>query len=710
MDPKPSLLECSHNLVAPEKQLLDATGGAVVQADGNWIPIICGGRDRKSDKVQNLCYTLTKDSKISSHGKVVSGFLRVPREGAASVSVDNGQRLWVTGGNDWVTTMGTELVQVVDSGIVTNMTWRMPTGHLRHHCLVIVDQTVALVIGGQDQENTLQRQSWSIRLDEIAWHWKPELMTVNRTKHACGVVADLTTPWRSIVIAAGGLIPDFSLNADSEIEVTASTNMMAINVEADEKLETTYWKHGPLMPERVGEASAVTTPDNSRLLLMGGYKANGDYNLLLFSIQCQDLQCDWEVKSDVELRLPIASGVAILVPPTSMRTVGGFDQYCNYFSRSRETNLIILVGGDQLLSENKTGVISILPNGELLPCPSDDLSLSTNVMFGGQLVTTETEDNVDKSYRTSFVCGYPQETTGWGFDFADYIFCQALGSAYRFPHKLKNKWYTSAATLVRFKSVTIHNGTAIWLTGTYFKFPYIPDYTKLFTIHTTASHDSQLGPMTISVADYWKLPRLLNHHCPTLLPNTDTVILSGGQEENFWGSKVTVHQSWAIDLEQNFIFIENVSPTWKELDSLKQVRARHMCGILTVGSTTTTTTTTVVVAAGGWLEEENVAIDSVELLTIHQSNDTQTGHWQDGPKLPNPLFEAGTASTADNTRLFVAGGFVNDFNTLTNAILSLQCLTITICKWSKPEMVLDNAMSNILVMTLPPYETYPLCT
>ncbi len=154
-------VECGHTLAPPENGLIHATGGILSSnSDENNDPsvlhvIVCGGEsvlEGTSDtKPNDRCTVLVNGhTRSAAHQPLLSsgGFLNAHRIGAASLVVDNGNNLWVTGGRGSGGT--TEIVSTNKSmSFWTNLVGpSLPVRQLEFHCFINVGQEVAMIIGG----------------------------------------------------------------------------------------------------------------------------------------------------------------------------------------------------------------------------------------------------------------------------------------------------------------------------------------------------------------------------------------------------------------------------------------------------------------------------------------------------------------------------------------------------------------------------------
>ncbi len=107
-------VECGHSLIPPEKPLILATGGILrvpqsLDDESAVVAVVCGGEfvddDSNNNKPNDRCMILHDNDLTDLSNQVLSsdGFLNAPRVGAVSLTIDNGNTLWLTGGIDSLT-------------------------------------------------------------------------------------------------------------------------------------------------------------------------------------------------------------------------------------------------------------------------------------------------------------------------------------------------------------------------------------------------------------------------------------------------------------------------------------------------------------------------------------------------------------------------------------------------------------------------------
>ncbi len=97
-----SVLECSHTIEPPAMALIQATGGMLTVSNTDEpVAVICGGQDSTNNDAKDMCTILVEAKRGPPTEQLVvsgNGFLNNKRIGAASVVLNNGSSLWVTGG------------------------------------------------------------------------------------------------------------------------------------------------------------------------------------------------------------------------------------------------------------------------------------------------------------------------------------------------------------------------------------------------------------------------------------------------------------------------------------------------------------------------------------------------------------------------------------------------------------------------------------
>ncbi len=133
--------------------------------DGNVkiLIVACGGKidlDDSSDEIDNvMCLLLNGDTHTTNN----AGQLKSARNGAASLVLDNGKSLWITGGSgvEDFTIDSTEYMKVASKAsstfasvdddserLINEQGPHLPLAGMEQHCLVKVGPEIAMLIGG----------------------------------------------------------------------------------------------------------------------------------------------------------------------------------------------------------------------------------------------------------------------------------------------------------------------------------------------------------------------------------------------------------------------------------------------------------------------------------------------------------------------------------------------------------------------------------
>ncbi len=304
--PNVTKIECLNHLQSAE-HLDYAVGGAILDPNSNnnkYLPVVCGGlsvfdnpHERKIG--YKHCQILGEEQNINDTDKMLHHF----RRDSASVVLDYGTTLWITGG-DYAETPGTT---EFFNGSATSRGPYLPE-YRNDHCLELVsDPSLVILFGGQDGKGMRRYEAWFIDLSTLTWI-PIESMHLARAGHACGIVRDSGNPSWKIVIAAGGWI---IWNGVEYNGITDTVELLGIQHRAYSK-----WRFGPELPVSIARAASVTTPDKSRMFLIGGQKTTGNFYDLsshIYQFQCWNLVCQW-TKLEQELQNGRSGAIAMVLP------------------------------------------------------------------------------------------------------------------------------------------------------------------------------------------------------------------------------------------------------------------------------------------------------------------------------------------------------------------------------------------------------------
>ena len=237
-------------------------------------PVVCGGLPANS-----VCYTLDEEwTRIPA----ISG-----RYHAASVQL--GSDLWITGGNPGPNppTMSTEIV-LEDGTVLDGLDLPMP---LTGHCIIAIDNTTIMLIGGFDGEN-FRKETYF--LESGFWRQGPDLQ-IARDTHTCGILKDTDT-FEEYLIVAGGSTSYDTLDSVEMLPLRNAQNFYA----------------GPRMPNSLARHNMVQYRNS--LLAIGGYDG-GYYSSAIYELACTST-CSWTTRTErLKCSMAAMAGmVSITVP------------------------------------------------------------------------------------------------------------------------------------------------------------------------------------------------------------------------------------------------------------------------------------------------------------------------------------------------------------------------------------------------------------
>ncbi len=148
-------------------------------------PLVCGG---VSDS--RFCYI------IGSQG--VKAKLIEARFGAASVVINNGKTLWITGGQS-LQNHGSLLKtsELITLGFATDKGPELPRP-MSEHCMVAINSTTIMIVGG-----TLEGSTYFYNLRQRYWVPGPQL-AIPRYRHSCSIMRTKSQTDDPLVVVAGG--------------------------------------------------------------------------------------------------------------------------------------------------------------------------------------------------------------------------------------------------------------------------------------------------------------------------------------------------------------------------------------------------------------------------------------------------------------------------------------------------------------------------
>ncbi len=307
-----------------------ATGGllkANSKLSNQHLPVVCGGS--RNHEPNEKCYLL--DDSSGSYLPTVIGVMTEMREGAASVTILDGNILWVTGGEFAVVSETTEWINssMAETGsaeaLIKGIPLPMP---MSYHCLEMINGNAAILYGGNPGFGELGYHStFTISdLNELPTmekhQWTPRApMSIGRMKHSCGVIReDISdrTNSRKYVVAAGG--------ADHPDDIRYSVELLSIDEDSAGNITVSdFWQEGPRMPQSLVGGASATTPDQTTLFVVGGMLFSEPYYQDLseiFTFRCAIGECWWRTDSATELIVGRTHPVAMIIPPTNQNFTG----------------------------------------------------------------------------------------------------------------------------------------------------------------------------------------------------------------------------------------------------------------------------------------------------------------------------------------------------------------------------------------------------
>ncbi len=755
-----SIVECSHSISPPGQPLIHATGGVLVALDTDEpVAVVCGGEVLNSNNAHvpnKECFTLTDDQK-SQFSISAGGITSDERIGSASLIVDAGSALWVTGGllGEWGR---------VDSEIITvseNQSFLAPFPTsaagpdfqfaVFHHCLLNIGPHMAVVTGGrfklQDEEegnNTFDllvllkvllfgsllpselpnRDMWSIDMRTMSWVDEQRHLAYGRLKHACGV---LRTVDDMVVLVVAGGIGNFNTiisTVETLLVYEASSGHISFAI---------TFELGPSLPVPLAGMASTTSADHRSLYVMGG-QASDDistrrvYKLSYPETTTQPQQLFW-TKVDYELQLSSAMAVALAMPRSTIASrkyhVTGRDctNKGKYLRVGLRRWLAVCIGLIYIgLMTEESGSVMLVTTGW-----NDYRELGDTEAFYVVLSSTTNSDNLDRCQYLSHTMAQTMHAlegaTGGVLqrEISDNkqqylpIICGGLSpqisndkcfrleesdSGLPLPIEAGRKRELRKGAA----SVSIWSRTALWITGG--EMAAATESTEWMDVSSDmATGGSPLPPLQWGIP----LPIRMAYHCLEMI--TDSVVILYGGTQWYVGQD-SLHQAWTIDNLNDPEFIKQMTATenhhhdsnlWTPRASMEQGRSGHICGVIRVNESIK-----FVVAAGG--ETLDTYTNNVELLKVDTDAAGNvigiSNSWEQGPNLPYKVSRAASATTEDQAMLFFAGGHRQyDFGYYgSNFIHSFRCAQTGFCFWQeeKPKMITKRRYG--LALIIPPME------
>jgi hypothetical protein len=245
-------------------------------------PILCGG-DQNHD-YSNKCYTLENNEWISSAS------MKSVRVYAASAQLQDG-KLLVTGGWDESGSDLNSAEMLTEDGWESNIPALPVT--VFDHCMVTVNSTTVMVIGGWQNEQYSGKTFYFTFGDE-SWTEGPELKN-KRGYHSCGKIRRNKESQEMSIIVAGGYY-DGSLLSSVEILHEGSNG----------------WQTGPELPFAIDECQMVED-QNGGVVLIGGESSTVDNLDTLYQLPHGGQDVVW-TKMEQKMKTGRKHPTASLVP------------------------------------------------------------------------------------------------------------------------------------------------------------------------------------------------------------------------------------------------------------------------------------------------------------------------------------------------------------------------------------------------------------
>ncbi len=630
------------------KAIKDATGGVLTDDSGNVMIVICGGQDSNNDEPNEMCYSL------SSSYKGVSVPLRSPIIDGASLVTDNGKRLWLTGGFDTHRILiNSEYVKLQNQTtlLVDNMERKSMLYMKQKHCLARIGPNIAILTGGRSDIlhwfSFYDFLTWSVNVTDMDWREQRNLI-IPRSDHVCGALKDSN---KIIVIVAGGERSDGLLTDSVELLVGENEEQF------HDSNSTLHWELGPYLPEAISDSASSTSSDQTRFFVIGG-TTNEDVNSgktgLLYVMQCINLQCSWR-KLDHELRIPSSHGHAFMLPSIQMeRRI--IESPCGM----REHDVIIFSAGFGKEQVRISEAFTVDTDG-LKPCHDSELNVPYRRSHPASGVLNLRPLGKSQTIPTPVICG--------GLNYND----MATKECFRLGH---NQPLASMMT-ERFgpASVSIRNGTALWITGGRSVDNEFLDSTEWLNVSDNADNTS------LTASEGVRMPYKLTFHCLVMIDNSLAIIYGGKNDQNYYDF------SWTLDLD-------NPGLGWTQQASMAHARSEMGCGV--IKDVSDPFGRKVLVAVAGEFPDKSKT-NEVELLQV--VNNVLGSEWEPGPKLPVSLEGAASTTTADQTLLLLAGGqLLSGF--YSSSIFLFQCFGM-ICEWKRQCQELRTFRRSLVAFTFP---------
>ena len=164
----------------------------------NNVVIICGGYDNNTKELSNTCFTCNKNGSWSILANMING-----RSSASSIN--RGNSLWITGGND---SNKTEYISLTNETEYISFNGTVSLGpplpiRISKHTILSINETFSMLIGGYVEIVGVTKKTWYYNHENTdQWIPGPELGTA-RFSCTSGIIKDKITQEQLGVVVGG---------------------------------------------------------------------------------------------------------------------------------------------------------------------------------------------------------------------------------------------------------------------------------------------------------------------------------------------------------------------------------------------------------------------------------------------------------------------------------------------------------------------------
>lgn len=243
--------------------------------------VICGG-----NTVGVIDAKVTDCFKLGSEERKPIGELELSRYEGASLSIPNG--LWIMGGSSKRLTNETEMIFL--NG--TSLPGPELPNHVWLHCVTFIDSSRAMLIAGQQGDDTYPNSARTFIYDFVTGQWSNGTdLILGRSDHACGTFYS-SFHGSNIVAAIGGFTNEYRL--------TNSTELMKVEEWGQLNSTDLQWMQGPDLPLDLCCMAAVTNPTGDGLLIVGGDSNAEGFEARIHELTCAfSTGCSWKTLNQV---------------------------------------------------------------------------------------------------------------------------------------------------------------------------------------------------------------------------------------------------------------------------------------------------------------------------------------------------------------------------------------------------------------------------